>query len=228
VRAEERAVLGADVSAGELLALRQAAARGLPYAFLRDGEGALRIIPFRGEQMVLGRAPDCDLEIGWDPRVSGIHAQAERRGGQWVVEDDGLSRNGTFINGERLNGQRALRDGDVIQVGDTLLGVGDPEPGGVAATVAANTLPAPRVSEAQRRVLVALCRPFRDGERFATPATNQQIAAELYLSLDAVKSHLRALFARFELEELAPNEKRARLAERALAGGVVRPEELAP
>ena len=53
------------------------------------------------------------------------------------------------------------------------------------------------LSETQRRVLVALCRPFRDGSAFATPATNQEIAAEVFLGVDAVKTHLRALFAKF-------------------------------
>jgi hypothetical protein len=43
-------------------------------------------------------------------------------------------------------------------------------------------------------VLVALCRPYRDGDRFATPATNQQIGAEVFLGVDAVKTHLRVLF----------------------------------
>ena len=53
------------------------------------------------------------------------------------------------------------------------------------------------LSEAQRRVLVALCRPFKESSGYATPATNQQIAAELFLTVDAVKTHLRALFAKF-------------------------------
>ncbi len=54
----------------------------------------------------------------------------------------------------------------------------------------------PRLTETQQRVLVALCRPLREGASFATPASNQQIADELHLSLDTVKTHLRTLFAR--------------------------------
>ena len=50
------------------------------------------------------------------------------------------------------------------------------------------------LSPAQRRVLVALCRPFRDDQDFATPASNQQIADELVVSVEAVKTHLRAMF----------------------------------
>ncbi|MGZ4328734.1 MAG: hypothetical protein ACXVXL_11985, partial [Solirubrobacteraceae bacterium] len=36
-------------------------------------------------------------------------------------------------------------------------------------------------------MLVALCRPYRDGGRLATPASNAQIAAELFVSVDAVR-----------------------------------------
>ena len=69
-------------------------------------------------------------------------------------------------------------------------------------------------------MLIALCRPLRDGGTFATPASNQQIAEELLLSLDTVKMHLRTLFAAFELTDAAP-EPEARAAGRVCAA--VRP-----
>jgi hypothetical protein len=59
----------------------------------------------------------------------------------------------------------------------------------------------------QRQVLVALARPYKHDE-FAVPATNQDIADELHLSVDAVKSHLRTLFQRFGIEHLPQNQKR--------------------
>ncbi len=82
------------------------------------------------------------------------------------------------------------------------------------------------LSEAQRRVLVALCRPFKESAGYVTPATNQQIAGELFLSVDAVKTHLRALFAKFGIEDLPQNQKRIRLVELALKSGVVTPRDL--
>ena len=82
-----------------------------------------------------------------------------------------------------------------------------------------------QLTDTQRRVLVALCRPYRDGD-FATPATNQQIAEELFLSVDAVKMHLRTLFGKFALGDLPQNQKRARLAETALQSGAVSRHEL--
>ena len=82
------------------------------------------------------------------------------------------------------------------------------------------------LTDIQRGVLVALCRPFRADDRFSTPATNQQIANELYLSVEAVKMHMRTLFAKFDLSELPQNVKRARLAERVMQLGVVSPRDL--
>jgi hypothetical protein len=219
--------LGSEVSAPELQSLIRAARAGTPFFFLRDDAGVQRLVTLQGERIVLGRAPGSDLEIGWDLRVSGVHAYLERRGPRWIIEDDGLSRNGTFVNGERLRGQRTLRDGDVIQAGDTVIGFRDPEPERVLATVSVPTVAAPDVSEAQKRVLLALCRPLA-GDGMAAPSTNEQIAEDLVLSLSAVKGHLRVLFGRFELDDAPQNQKRRMLAERALASGVVRPDELAP
>jgi len=81
------------------------------------------------------------------------------------------------------------------------------------------------LTPAQRRVLVALCRPFRDGG-YAAPASNQQIADELVVSVDAVKSNLRPLFAAFGVDDLPQNQKRAGLALRALRSGVISRREL--
>jgi DNA-binding NarL/FixJ family response regulator len=61
-------------------------------------------------------------------------------------------------------------------------------------------------------VLVALCRPFKDAAGHGMPATNQQIADELVVSVDAVKSNLRALFSAFGIDDLPQNQKRATLA----------------
>ena len=218
MRAQERSVLGLDVTVDELSALVTAARDAQPFLFLRDGSGSQKLIALE-ERLVVGRAPGSDLEISWDPRVSGIHAHLERRGPRWVIDDDGMSRNGTFVNGTRVRGQRTLKDGDVIQVGNTILGFRDPAPR-VAATVTELNVHAPHISAAQRRVLLALCRPLLEDDRRA-PATNDEIARELVLSLATVKGHLRVLFARFGLERAPQNEKRRLLAEKAVSSGVL-------
>ena len=83
------------------------------------------------------------------------------------------------------------------------------------------------LSPAQRRVLIALARPFRDSGGIVTPATNQQIATELFLSVEAVKTHLRALGVKFGVQDLPQNQKRTKLVERAFATGVITHHDLA-
>lgn len=66
-------------------------------------------LPFR-----IGRSTDAELVLG-SPRVSKLHAEIDANGRGYVVRDLG-SRNGTFINGERVEGERALSLGDVLHV----------------------------------------------------------------------------------------------------------------
>jgi hypothetical protein len=218
-----------SLSAGELKELLAAERTGEPFLALRDQEGRLVFFATDGGQThTLGRREEADVSIDWDAEVSGLHAELQCLGGEWAILDDGLSTNGTFVNARRVNGRQRLRDGDRIRIGKTILAYRCGSPVQVAATaVAPKGSALQELTETQRRVLIALCRPFRDGDSFATPATNQQIAEEVYLGVDAVKMHMRALFAKFELGELAQNEKRARLAECALHYGVISRRELA-
>jgi pSer/pThr/pTyr-binding forkhead associated (FHA) protein len=147
-------------------------------------------------------------------------------GEQWSVVDDGLSRNGTFVNGNRVHGRQLLHDRDRLCFGQTQVifrEPPDPEEAVSTAQVQSNVVAA-TLSPAQRRVLVALCRPVNDSTA-ATPATNRQIADEVFLSVDAVKAHLRVLFDRFGVGDLAQNEKRARLAAAVLLDGVLKPHD---
>jgi hypothetical protein len=82
-----------------------------------------------------------------------------------------------------------------------------------------------RLTDTQLGILAALCRPIASGNHFATPATNQEIADEVFLSVDAVKCHLRTLYRKFGIEDLPHNQKRARLVELAIEGGYVKREE---
>lgn len=205
---------------------------GFVGSFLRftDDQGRrheLMLSPDR-ERITIGRSAHADLSLRWDAEVSRLHAAVEYLGAQWTIVDDGLSRNGTFVNGERLTGRRRLIAGDRIRVGTSLVSFHDF--GGVAddATRASGgTIPTMRsLTETQRAVLIALCRPYKHGAGFATPASNQQIAGELFLSVDAVKTHLRALFAKFGVADLPQNQKRVRLAALAMQSGVISDRDL--
>jgi hypothetical protein len=154
------------------------------------------------------------------------HALLERVGGAWTVEDRGSS-NGTSVNASRINGPTVLRDGDVLRIGRTTLGYRRPDAEDSAehTVVAGEPVALADIPQTQRQVLVALARPYKQSE-FPTPATNQEIAAELHLSVDAVKAHLRSLFQRFGLEQLPQNQKRSRLVAEAFQRGVLSQRDL--
>jgi hypothetical protein len=78
-----------------------------------------------------------------------------------------------------------------------------------------------RLTDTQLGILAALCRPIAAGNSHATPATNQEIADEVLLSVDAVKGHLRTLYGKFGIEDLPDDQKRARLVGLAIEGGYV-------
>jgi DNA-binding CsgD family transcriptional regulator len=217
------------VTAGELKAQIEAERLGRPFVVHRDGSGEQVIVGIAAGStgLWIGRSPSADVHLEWDTEVSSLHAQVEVVGDECTLVDEGLSRNGTFVNGERVSGRRHLRDGDTVRVGQTLVLFRNPASGaGESTALSGDALTAAGVSPGQKRVLVALCRPFKDGATFATPATNQQIADELTLSVDAVKTHLRALFEKFGVEALPQNQKRVALVERALQSGLVSEREL--
>lgn len=222
--------MGEELSAVELKEELEALRRGPAFVAFRDGGHRRRIVELPGSgRAAVGRAASSDVWLDWDGEVSGLHAELDRIGEHWVIADDGLSRNGTWLNGERVTGRRRLRDGDRVRCGQCLLTFRDPAgvPAATAVAPSDGRPAAPSLSPAQRRVLIALCRPLREGGTFTAPATNQEIAAELRLSVDAVKTHLRALFDRFELRDVPQNRKRLRLAELAFDRGALpsSPEE---
>jgi pSer/pThr/pTyr-binding forkhead associated (FHA) protein len=213
----------------ELKAQIEAQRGGVPFLVYRDGSGSqcIHLLAEEGGRATIGRVPASDVALEWDDEVSRVHTELERISDAWTVVDDGLSRNGTFVNGERVAGRRRLRDGDVLRVGGTSLAFHAPAAGEGGETVVAAETPAPpSLSDAQRRVLVALCAPFKDESPYAVPPTNARIADDLFLSVDAVKTHLRALFAKFEVEDLPQNRKRLELVRRALTSGAVTRREL--
>jgi hypothetical protein len=80
---------------------------------LVTSDGSLYIVQ-DGEQTV-GRE-SASLTIGGESSVSRTHAKMTRAGDSVTVEDAG-STNGTFVNGQRLSGPRALTPGDTVQFG---------------------------------------------------------------------------------------------------------------
>ena len=83
-----------------------------------DGAGAGQVRIVRKEFATIGRHPEADLPFdpARDLDVSVRHAAVFRAGGGWVVRDLG-STNGTWVNGEKVKGDRVLLPGDVIRLG---------------------------------------------------------------------------------------------------------------
>jgi FHA domain len=155
-----------------------------------------------------------------------VDAQITVVGDECTLVDEGLSRNGSFVNGERVGGRRRLRDGDTLQFGQTGVLFRAPAQSGASETVmSADALTAAGVSP-RRSGCWSRCADRSRAAAFATPSTNGDIAAELHLSVGAVKTHLRALFERFGVEDLPQNQKRVALVERALQSGLVNERDL--
>ncbi|TMQ28615.1 MAG: FHA domain-containing protein [Deltaproteobacteria bacterium] len=68
-----------------------------------------------GAHLLFGRSRTANVQIESD-RVSRLHAQFKRRGASVTVEDAG-SRNGTWVNGQLVQGERTLSSGDEVIVG---------------------------------------------------------------------------------------------------------------
>jgi pSer/pThr/pTyr-binding forkhead associated (FHA) protein len=210
------------------LADRLAAERtGTAFLLFRNAEDAQRIVALEPQRLhyTLGRDPATDIALGWDQEVSRVHAELEYVAGQWVIVDEGLSRNGTYVNGYITRGRRRLRDGDCVRVGRSVLVFAS----GTAATAMGVTVSAggsPLVEELtpmQRRILAALCRPLAAAGGLAPPASNREIADAVHLSVEGVKSQLRTLCERFEIGDLPQTRKRLELAERAYRAGLGAP-----
>lgn len=208
---------------GDLFHIQSAERSGLSFLVYRGRrqEQRIHVLDVTSPRHTIGRRAGNDIALEWDERVSRTHCVLERVGDEWTVVDDGLSTNGTFVNGERLLARRRLGDRDVLRAGDTSLLFRAPRDAD-AATATGTLLPnVEDITEPQKRVLVALCRPCLAAGGAAMPATNAEIAAEVHLSSEAVKAQLRALFRRFGVDGLPQNAKRVRLAHLAIMTGVV-------
>jgi len=71
------------------------------------------------DELTLGRAAGCHVTID-DTFVSQLHARLFRRDNQYFVEDLG-STNGTYLNRKKISAPIAIRKGDRLQVGKTVL-----------------------------------------------------------------------------------------------------------
>ncbi|HVQ91584.1 MAG TPA: FHA domain-containing protein [Mycobacteriales bacterium] len=190
----------------------------------------VQLNPVERRRLLIGRSNSCDVVISWDPAMSREHALLEYRGSHWFVSDDGMSTHGTYIRSsnsrsaqpaQRVRGLHRLEPSDRLVAGQTVLTYKPaiPVTDGASRTRTQQRPPLD-LTKMQERVLVALCTPMVDRDEDA-PASNQAIAAALFITVDTVKTHLQELYRRFEIQELPPNNKRRQLAKLAISRGLV-------
>lgn len=86
-----------------------------PKFIVNSGRSAGRGIAIKRQKLLIGRAEECDVRP-LSEEVSRRHCEIVHGGGQVTVEDLG-SRNGTFVNGRKIEVKTTLADGDILRIG---------------------------------------------------------------------------------------------------------------
>jgi pSer/pThr/pTyr-binding forkhead associated (FHA) protein len=180
------------------------------------------LVPLTGERVTVGKASTNAVALEHDPTVSRLHAILENHGSAWSIRDVG-SRNGTFVNGDKITAERVLRSGDEVRVGKSRVVYLETRQSGAPieeATIVpdAGQLP-PRLTRREVDVLMVLCRPLVSEDPFPEPASVRRMAGELYVTEAAVKQHLQNLYDKFAIP--TEGDRRVRLANEALRRGAV-------
>jgi DNA-binding NarL/FixJ family response regulator len=181
------------------------------------GAEGIQLVALEADELTIGRGEGSDLVLANDDSVSRLHAAVRQLSGGWSVRDLG-SRNGTLLNGERVDNERALYGGDEILIGQTRLVFRGDNAGGPGPTMGAER--PPDLTRRERDVLVALFRPAAGGNVFSEPASTREMAKELCVSEAAVKQHLAHLYDKFGIHGDG-ERRRVRLANEALRRGAV-------
>lgn len=189
----------------------------------------LERVPLGQGNVSVGRASDNQLDLSWDAEVGRLHCALVPYESGWTVRDLG-SRNGTFVNGERIVGERALRPGDEVRVGRTRLFFrgADVRPEASPTETADR---APELTPRERDVLRELCRPLVADGVFTAPASIRDMADALVVTESAVKGHLKSLYEKFgppqdDGRRLRGDKARAWLANEAIHRGALSLAEL--
>jgi class 3 adenylate cyclase len=100
----------------------EAELRGSAYVVFHDGTGKQHVVRLDDEESTIsvGRRVENDIAFSWDGEVSREHAELLCAPEGWTLVDRN-SRNGSYLNGQRVTGPHRLRDGDVLRFGDTVV-----------------------------------------------------------------------------------------------------------
>ena len=101
------------------------AGKSMPSALKMSSGGVQNIIETslqRRDSVVIGRGTECDVVIQ-DLKASRRHCQLSRKDEGFLLEDLG-SRNGTYVNGEKITAPVLLKAKHTFQIGDTMFYLG--------------------------------------------------------------------------------------------------------
>lgn len=116
------AAVAATGSAAPAGSLASGSVRGAPQDIVVTDETGRRSAPIViGSLVTVGRAESCEIRIT-DSFASQMHARVFDNDGVVYLEDLN-STNGTFLNEAKVRGTAPLHSGDVIQIGNTTLGL---------------------------------------------------------------------------------------------------------
>ncbi len=185
--------------------------------------GARDRIALAEGRVAIGQSSSNDIPLPFDPTVSRLHAVLENLPSGWCISDLN-SRNGTFLNGERIWGEQPLRPGDEVRVGQTTLvfRVDAPLEEGEATAGAEQS---PELTRREHDVLLSLCAPLISENAFREPASIRAIARALVVTDAAVKQHLARLYDKFGIGDEG-ERRRLRLANEAIRRGAVSMAEI--
>ena len=182
-----------------------------------------QLITLGGDRVTVGKSSTNLVSLDHDSTVSRVHAVLENLGFAWSIRDVG-SRNGIYLNGEKISAERVLCSGDELRVGKSRLvfwEIKETEEttAGEATISVAPTQPAPRLTPRELEVLVVLCRPLVSDDPFPEAVSVRQMAQELFVTEAAIKQHLQNLYDKFAIPP--EGERRVRLANEAIRRGAV-------
>lgn len=181
-----------------------------------------QLITLTGHRVTVGKLSTSVVSLDQDATVSRVHAVLENFGFAWSIRDLG-SRNGTYVNGEKITAERVLRSGDELRLGSSRLIFWQATQAGEAMaddqTESDERQLRPRLTPRELDVLVALCRPLVSGDPFAQPTSIHQMARELFVTEAAIKQHLQNLYEKFSIR--TEGGRRVALANEAVIRGAV-------
>jgi len=192
---------------------------GMPAVEVWGTRGREFVVSLEEQSYVVGSDPDSTHITLEDPQVSRVHAALDSIGPVWFVRDLG-SRNGTFLNRDRVTGQRRLQHNDCVRIGQAELRYVDGD-----ELVRPDTTPidndCPPLTRMERAVLLELCRPILCLDIIREAADVTDIASRLFIGRNAVQAHLTKMYDKFELAQHAGVNRRKLLAASAIQRGCV-------